>query len=270
MSQSQAERRALFDREATLYDEMRPDYPDALIADVIALSGIPPGGRILEIGCGTGKASLPFARAGYGMLCIDLGAQLAAVARHHLAQYPQVTVRVGAFEDWDVEESAFDLALSATAFHWLDPAVALPKFARALRPDGTLALFWYLHVEDESSPDQFEALRDVYRRQLPELASTGPQPRSHDLVVKTVEAIDNTGLFGPVTVRTYDWDVSYDTAAYLRLLCTYADHIALDHERRKDLLQALGAVIDVRLGGRVRVPYVSTLYVTRPGSAVRE
>jgi hypothetical protein len=30
-----------------LYDEMRPGYPDALIADLIVLSAIPPGGRIL-------------------------------------------------------------------------------------------------------------------------------------------------------------------------------------------------------------------------------
>jgi SAM-dependent methyltransferase len=270
MSQSEKERRALFDQEAVLYDEMRPGYPDALIADVISLSAIPPGGRILEIGSGTGKASLPFAGLGYSMLCSELGSHLAAVARQHLALYPKVAVWVGAFEDWEVEVSAFDLAMSATAFHWLDPAVALPKIARALRPDGALALFWYLHVEDEQSRDQFEALRDVYRREVPELASTGPQPRSHELVAKTVDTIDRTGLFGPVTVRSYEWDVSYDTAAYLRLLCTYADHIALHRDRRDGLLQALAAVIDARSGGRVRVPYVSTLYVARPAGAARK
>jgi hypothetical protein len=139
-----------------------------------------------------------------------------------------------------------------------------------LRPDGALALFWYLHVEDEQSRDQFEALRDVYRREVPELASTGPQLRSNELVAKTVDAIDRTGLFGPVTVRTYDWEVSYDTAAYLRLLCTYADHIALDPDRREILLHALADVIDARLGARVRVPYVSTLYVARPTGAARK
>jgi ubiquinone/menaquinone biosynthesis C-methylase UbiE len=57
-----------FNDVARLYDQTRPGYPEALIEDAIRLSGIPSGGRILEIGCGPGKATLPFARRGYRML----------------------------------------------------------------------------------------------------------------------------------------------------------------------------------------------------------
>jgi SAM-dependent methyltransferase len=56
--------RATFDRVAPLYDEARPTYPEELFDDVVSLSGIPPGGRILEIGCGTGQATVLFARRG--------------------------------------------------------------------------------------------------------------------------------------------------------------------------------------------------------------
>src|ERR1051326_4367553 len=117
-------RRTPYDEIAQLYDQARPGYPEALFDDVVSLSGIVPGGRILEIGCGTGKATVPLARRGYRILGIELGANLAAVAQRNLAGYPEAEVRIGAFEEWPVEGEAFDLVIAATAFHWLDPAIA--------------------------------------------------------------------------------------------------------------------------------------------------
>src|SRR5436189_21759 len=132
MSEERKNLRTTFDEVALLYDQARPGYPEALFEDVIALSGIPPGGRILEIGCGTGQATLPLARRGYRILAIELGENLAAVARRNLAAYPTVEIRTGAFEEWPVQECAFDLAVSATAFHWIDPTIGYAKVARAL------------------------------------------------------------------------------------------------------------------------------------------
>jgi 2-polyprenyl-3-methyl-5-hydroxy-6-metoxy-1,4-benzoquinol methylase len=63
--------RQTFDQEAEFYDEARPGYPEALFDDVVALSAIPEEGRILEIGCGTGQATVPMARRGYHILCIE-------------------------------------------------------------------------------------------------------------------------------------------------------------------------------------------------------
>jgi SAM-dependent methyltransferase len=91
--------RTTFDEAASLYDEVRPGYPGELFDDVVSLSGIPAGGRILEIGCGTGQATVPFARRGYRILCIELGENMAAVARRNLEGYPQAEVRTGAFEE---------------------------------------------------------------------------------------------------------------------------------------------------------------------------
>jgi 16S rRNA A1518/A1519 N6-dimethyltransferase RsmA/KsgA/DIM1 with predicted DNA glycosylase/AP lyase activity len=87
---------------------------------VVSLSGLPPQGRILEIGCGTDQTTEPFAHRGYRVLCIELGERLAAVARGKLAAYPPVVVCTGAFEDWPGEEGAFDLTVSAEAFHWIN------------------------------------------------------------------------------------------------------------------------------------------------------
>jgi ubiquinone/menaquinone biosynthesis C-methylase UbiE len=132
--------RATFDQVAPLYDEARPTYPEELFDEVVSLSGVPTDGRILEIGCGTGQATVPLARRGYRILCVELGENLAAAARRKLAAYPHVEVLTGAFENWPSEQNAFDLAVSAEAFHWLDQTSAYRKISRTLRPGGAIAL----------------------------------------------------------------------------------------------------------------------------------
>ena len=133
--------RTVFNRIAHDYDEVRPDYPEQLIADVIALSGITDGGSILEIGCGTGQATIPFAKRGYSMLCLDIGEELAALAREQCREvYPNVEIQIQSFEDWDPEGRIFDLAVSATAFHWIPPEIGYPKVARVLKAEGVPCL----------------------------------------------------------------------------------------------------------------------------------
>jgi SAM-dependent methyltransferase len=184
---------------------VRPGYPEELFDDVVSLSGIPPGGRVLEVGCGTGQATLPFARRDYRVLCVELGQNLAAVARRNLASYPRAEVLTADFEDVPLPEGAFDLAISATAFHWLDPAVAYPKLARALLPGGALALFWNEHVRRDASEGFFEAAQKVYEREAPEIVKPDDHkglPQPHELPDRTAE-IEASGLFDGVIRRDY-------------------------------------------------------------------
>lgn len=255
--------RATFDRVASVYDEVRPGYPEALFEDVVSLSGIPSEGRILEIGCGTGKATEPFARRGYRILCVELGENLAAFARRRLAAYPRVGVLTGAFEDWKEEESAFDLAISAEAFHWLDEADAYRKIARSLRPGGALALFWNRPVQTDRSRGFFEAAQEIYEREAPELVKPEDHrglPRAGE-VSGRADGIYETSLFGEVTVRKYPWEAEYDSAGYTRLLSTYSGHINLDDDSRRRLLRGIADLIDTKFGGCVVKGYMTVLYV---------
>src|SRR5215210_4177723 len=113
--------RSSFNEVPELYDEVRPGYPAEVIDAIISLSALPPDGRILEIGCGTGQITIPFAARGYSLLALELGEALAALAGRKCASYPNVEIRNISFEDWPVEPGAFHLLLSAQAFHWIDP-----------------------------------------------------------------------------------------------------------------------------------------------------
>jgi SAM-dependent methyltransferase len=257
--------RTTFDGAALLYDEVRPGYPEKLFDDVVSLSRIPPGGRVLEVGCGTGQATLPFARRGYRILCVELGENLAAVARRNLASHPRAEVLTADFEDVPLPEGAFDLAISATAFHWLDPAVAYPKVARALRPGGAIALFWNEHVHSDASGDFFEAAQEVYEREAPEIVKPDDHkglPQPHELPDRTAE-IEASGLFDGVIRRDYRWDEPYDAEGYLRVLSTYSGHMALDPTSRERLFGGIRDLIESEHGGRIVKGYATTLYLAR-------
>jgi len=63
---------------------------------------------VLEIGCGTGQATVPLAERGLAITAVELGAELAAIARRRLAGFPAAGVVTCAFEDWPPQGAPFD------------------------------------------------------------------------------------------------------------------------------------------------------------------
>ncbi|MER5635453.1 class I SAM-dependent methyltransferase [Kitasatospora sp. NPDC002227] len=259
MDENRRERlRTTFTEDAELYDRARPGYPAALYAELARSAGLGPGCRVLEIGCGTGKATVPLAAAGALVTAVELGPEMAAVAERNLAPYPAAEVRVGAFEAWPLPAEPFDLVLAATAFHWIDPAVRVVKAARALRPGGALAVFGTHHVRG-GDVDFFTETYPIYDRFDPD---TPPPDRlmtpGGEIPAATAE-LTAAGLFGPPAVHRWEWDCSYSTRAYLDVLLTYSNHRALPDRAREGLLTAIAELIDTRYGGRVTKRYMTEL-----------
>ena len=247
-------RRVSFDANAELYDAVRPSYPDALADDVIARAGR----RILEIGPGTGKATVVFARRGASIVAVEPGPSLAAVLRRNAAGL-DVTVEVTTFEAWPIARP-FDAVIAAQAIHWVDPRVRYVKIAEVLAPGGTLAV---IRNEKEWLADDLRAELDAaYTRWFP-----GPSERPPETEVETsrrtiVGEIDASGRFSAVDILQYPWTEHYSTARYLQLLDTYSDHAVLTPAQRAPLYQAIAEAID-RRGGAIDIPYVSMAFLAR-------
>jgi SAM-dependent methyltransferase len=260
--------RTSFDQVAADYDAVRPGYPTALVNDLIDFARLPPDGRILEIGCGTGRATMPFARRGYPMVCLDIGSELAALARVNCQAYPNVQIHVTSFEDWHAEPHMFDLVFSATAFHWIASEIAYPKAAQVLRETGALAVFSNEHPP--TGEGFFADVQTIYQQLLPDaLHDPGSIPAIQSKIEQTCATIDATGLFAPVIVKTYPWTTTYTTANYLRLLNTYSPNRNLGPEKRTQLFQRIADLIDSKYGGTITKPYLSVLYLTNPSKARR-
>ena len=254
-------RRVTFDEDAERYDRARPGYPQAIFDDLAELAGIGPGCRVLEIGCGTGQATVPLAERGCQVVAVELGAELAEVARRNLARFPDVQVVNAAFESWPLPPEPFDVVLSATAFHWIDPAVRVVKSADALRPGGTLATIDTHHVAGGTEPF-FVAAQDCYERWDP---ATPPGIRlpPADTVPLEGEELTHSGRFDAPQFRLHATDIPYTTASYIDVLLTYSGHRALDPAAQRGLLDCIAGLIDNQHGGQIVKRYLSLLRVAR-------
>lgn len=182
-----------WDGVAKIYEEVRPGYPAQLMRDIVERTHLSAGDRLLEIGAGTGKATVMFAREGFRIHCIEPGPNLAGILTDKCSCYPNVTVDVGAFEEWAPPgESKFDLIYSAQAFDWLDPEIRFRKCHELLKEGGHLALFWYDH--DDESWD-----RDIISSGLfcdPEVFSYHSEHTSDaETSVKAMESVSGFSVF---------------------------------------------------------------------------
>jgi SAM-dependent methyltransferase len=240
--------RLAFEEIADLYNQARPGYPDQMIQDVIELSGIDKSGNILEIGCGPGNATLAFARRGYHILAIELGQRLSDLAKKNCQLYPGVKIVNSSFEEWPLQENSFDLAISADAFHWIEPVIGYPKVAQALKDTGSAVFFWNIPVDPKT--EWSKEIDKIYKETTPYIENPDKAFSEKWVVGIILENFSGSGRFGEVTIRQYSWSLHLDTESYLKLLRTYSGHRELDVHHRLSLYAGIRKVID-RYGGQV-------------------
>ncbi|MEU2789802.1 methyltransferase domain-containing protein [Streptomyces sp. NPDC007100] len=135
--------REFFGSRAHDWDARFPDDGPAYQAGVAAL-GLRAGDRVLDAGCGTGRA-LPALRAAVGARGTVLGADLtpemlaAAVRAGRGRLAPLLLADVSRLP---LRDGSLDAVFAAGLLsHLPDPGAGLAELARAVRPGGRLALF---------------------------------------------------------------------------------------------------------------------------------
>ncbi|GAA2537533.1 MULTISPECIES: class I SAM-dependent methyltransferase [Streptomyces] len=129
-----------FNAAAAQYAAHRPSYPPALFDVVEDLAGRPlAGSRVADIGAGTGIATALLHARGADVLAVEPGDGMAAQFRH---LHPDLPIVRGNGNDLPLADGSLDLLTYAQAWHWTDPARAVPEALRVLRPGGALALWW--------------------------------------------------------------------------------------------------------------------------------
>jgi len=221
-----------FAKVSALYAEARPDYPTELIERIIQFSGIAPGGRILDIGCGNGQASLPFAERGHEVLGIDISAEQIAIAKEKAAGIPNIRYQVGSFEEMDLGENSWDLIISAQAFHWVDPKIGYPKAYRLLKQDGTFALFWNL-TDYEHGAAFLPEIKRLSKKYCPD------RPKQFT----TTAGLTRFSPFEKHLEESFFHSVDYTKTRYLKLLHTMSWVSSLPEETKKAFFDEVKRVL---------------------------
>jgi len=244
-----AQRARSFGQVAELYDRSRPGYPDALYADVLRLG---PGGRVIEAGAGTGRATLALARRGASVVAVEPDPAMAAVARLRV-QGMEVAVMESTFEDCTPPAGTFDLVVAAQAWHWVDPERGAAAAARALRPEGALCVWW--NRPGERAGPVWDVIDAAYAEHAPALDRRAALRRQPAIEAQAKPAPG----FAAWTARTYDWSAIYDAVSYGDLVQTHSDHLQLAAPRRERLVDAIRAAITDAGGGRLEYRYRTLL-----------
>ncbi|MEV6964377.1 class I SAM-dependent methyltransferase [Hamadaea sp. NPDC051192] len=127
-----------FGEVADLYDEVRPDLPAELADQILGYAAhIGPVTSAVEVGAGTGKATVLFAGRGFPITCVEPDPRMAAVLRQRV---PGVAIEVSKFEDWTPPAGGVALIYAALSWHWVTPVARAQHAERALAPGGTLAV----------------------------------------------------------------------------------------------------------------------------------
>jgi SAM-dependent methyltransferase len=252
----------VFGEVAELYDRARPGYDTELVDDVLAYAGRE-APDVVEIGAGTGKATVSFAVRAAQLLALEPDPDMERVAARRCADLGNVTIERTTFEEWEPAGRQFDLVVSAQAWHWVNPAIGYPKAHAVLRPAGVLALLWHRSVWSEGPlRDAMIALYESLAPGFLDTTPTFPGLRMTEADARRPTEIESTGLFFGVEAHSHHWHQTYTTAEYLELLGTQSDHVLLDRATRESLFESVARLLD-DIGGVVTVPYVTHVFLAR-------
>jgi SAM-dependent methyltransferase len=256
------EQRLVFGEVAGLYDQVRPDYPVALVDEVLAHSGVPTTGAACEVGCGTGRATVLLAARGVPVVAVEPSVEMATVAAANCARFHDVRIEVVSFEDWAPGWERFALVLAAQSWHWVAPDVRLRRAHDALVPRGSLALCW--NQPDWSDSFLREPLDELYGRLAPGLAARPGHPRTRLPPSRSAiaEELRHSELFDGLAICEYRRSKAYTAQRYASLLETQSDHRMIPGYERARLLEAVVALIENH-GGTLSLEYVTELYLAR-------
>ncbi|MEF2965864.1 class I SAM-dependent methyltransferase [Paenibacillus sp. M1] len=251
--------RLTFNEDVINYDKMRPTYVEELFHDVIQFSNLDNSKKALEIGIGTGQATVPFLNTGCKVTAIELGEDLAEFSNRKFSKYANFNVINNDFESVVLDNQNFDLIYSATAFHWIPEEIGYTKAYQLLRNGGVLALFWNRPIPAEENGLHF-AMQKIYDKYRPSFKSL-PVAYNEEHCLKIVNTIKRYG-FIDVNYKLYHQTRTFDAQNYISLLNTYSDHRALPEDKRILFEEEMIETIN-DYGGQIHLNDTIDLYLAR-------
>lgn len=235
-----------FDAVSHIYDKMRPGYVPQLYSDLFAYQPIGPDCRALEIGIGSGQATLPVLQTGCRLTAVEYGAQLAELCRRKFLKFENFSIQVKKFEDFAAPADSYDLIYAATAFHWIPETLGYPKVYELLKAGGTFARFANHPHLDASQADLGQKIQQLYDRWLP---GPAPEEYSKEKAAQLAETARSYG-FTDICYYLYRRRRTFSAEEYVALLDTYSDHRALPEAARNAFFDQIKQAI-LSAGGQI-------------------
>jgi SAM-dependent methyltransferase len=221
-----------FSYVADVYERARPSYPAEAVDHLARALGLRAGATVVDLGAGTGKLTRLLVPTGARVVAVEPLPEMRAVLERVV---PGIAAVEGTAEAIPLSDGAADAVTAAQAFHWFDPARALPEIHRVLRPGGRLGLIWNSRDLDDPLQARVEELISPYRE-------THPQQMSRSWRAPLSES----PLFGPAEEFSVHWDQTLTREELAERVLSTSAIAALPEDERAPLLDRVRAVIGDR------------------------
>jgi SAM-dependent methyltransferase len=240
-------RRLSFGSVAEDYDRYRPSPPPQ------ALDWLIPGSAeaILDLAAGTGLVTRELIGRARRVVAVEPDERMRAVLA---ARCPEAEVLAGRGEDIPLPGASVDAVVISAAWHWLDPALAVPEITRVLRPGGHLGVLWTSRDDRAPWVAEFNALaRESREADRPEGEHGGdPAARRRR---RRVEFPPGTPL-SPPEERLVEFSVPMSRDELAGLLGTYSGIITLEPRQRAEFSERVRSFLDRQPWHEVDVPLI--------------
>ena len=135
-----------FTLQAEAYGKSRPGYPRQLIDALVGDASVKAGDAVVDLGAGTGILTRQLVERGFRVAAVEPNAEMRDRADRRGAEWID-----GSFEETRLPSDSQKWAVAAQAFHWADPARALPEIHRILKRGSHLTLLWNIKRMDANA-----------------------------------------------------------------------------------------------------------------------
>ena len=253
-----------FDTAVPLYDKMRPGYPSEIYDTVFDYARIGAGSRAVEVGSGSGQATLPVLKTGCALTAVEYGENFTDMLRDKFRDYEKFGVITGKFEDVPLEADSYDLVFSATAFHWIPEELGYPKVYSILKEGGAFARFAnrpQISTDDPALLQEIDGIYDEYYNRYYGIES-GPRKRFTEDAARDIANIPAKYGFTDIRYHLFRRERVFTAKEYVQLLGTYSDHIAIEESIRKVFFDKIEDAIE-RHGGSITIDDTLDLELAR-------
>jgi SAM-dependent methyltransferase len=230
---------------ATDYDRLRPSPPEAAIDWLL-----PAGCRVaVDLGAGTGLLSRALARQVPRVVAVEPDERMAAVLQD---RSPGVEVVPGRGEAIPLPDASADGVFISSAWHWMDPELAVPEIARVLRDGGRFGLIWTSRDREVGWVRELNRLREPDWAARTEEPDDRGRPRSRHREI----TLPDSAPFGAAETAEFAFRREMTVGDFVAMLGTYSGVITASPQERETALARVRTALQERFpgAGEIDVP----------------